>query len=93
MSKRFLKWAEAWIDENVLPGANSDVESYEAMTEQLLDKMFAEAAAANFSNLETKGERERFAPRVLAVVSDRTDFDIDTYVLKTQLAREHEDGD
>jgi hypothetical protein len=30
---------------------------------------------------------------VLAAVSDSTDFDIDAYYLKSQLAQENEDGD
>ena len=25
MSKRFLRWVETWIDENILPGANPDI--------------------------------------------------------------------
>ena len=93
MSNRFLKWAEAWIDENIPPGANTDIESYEARAKRLMEEMFAEAAAANFSNLETKEERERIAPQVLAAVSDNTDFDVDAYGLKILLARENEDGD
>ena len=93
MSNRFLKWAEAWIDENIPPGANTDIESYEARAKRLMEEMFAEAAAANFSNFETKEERERIAPQVLAAVSDSTDFDVNAYGLKILLARENEDGD
>ena len=93
MSKRFLRWAETWIEENIPPGANPDIESHEARAERLTEKLFAEAAAANFSNFEIEEEREQIAPLVLAAVSDSTDFDIDAYVLKTQLAGENEDGD
>ena len=39
---------------------------------------------------ETEEERERIAPLVLAAVSDSTDFDIDAYHLKSQLAQENE---
>jgi len=93
MSKRFLRWAETWIEENIPPGANPDIESHEARAKRLMEQMFAEAAAANFSDFETKEERERIAPLVLAAVSDSTDFDIDAYHLKSQLAQENEDGD
>ena len=55
--------------------------------------MFAEEAAANFSNSETSEERERISPLVLAAVSDSTDFDFNTYTLKYLLAQETEDGD
>ena len=93
MSKRFQNWAKTWIEDNILPGANPDIESHDARAKRLMDEMFAEAAAANFSNSETKEERERIAPQVLAAVSDSTDFDYDTFTLKYLLAQETEDGD
>ena len=91
MSNRFLRWVDTWIEENIPPGANPDIESHEVKTKRLSEKLFAEAAAANFTNFET--ERERVTPLVLAAVSNSTDFDIDAYHLKSQLARENEDGD
>ncbi|UCH54076.1 MAG: DUF768 domain-containing protein [Pseudomonadota bacterium] len=93
MSKRFMRWVEAWIEEHILPGANPDIESHEARAKRLTEKLFAEAAAANFPQFEIEEERERIVPRVLAAVSDSTDFDIDAYHLKSQLAQENEDGD
>jgi len=93
MSQRFLRWAENWIEENIPPGANPDIESHEGRVKRLSEKMFAEAAAANFSSFETEEERERIAPRVLAAVSNSTDFDYNTYALKFLLAQENEDGD
>jgi len=93
MSMRFLKWAETWIEDKIPPGANSDLEKYEDRAERLMKQMYAEAAAANFSDFETKEERERIAPLILAAVSDPTDFDKDTYTLKYLLAQENEDGD
>jgi len=93
MSKRFQRWAESWIDDNIPPGANSDIESYDARAKRLMDEMYAEATAANFSNSETAEEREYLAPLVLDAVSDSTDFDFDTYTLKYLLAQETEDGD
>jgi hypothetical protein len=93
MSNRFLRWADTWIEENIPPGANSDIESYEVKAKRLTEKLFAEAAAVNFTNFETEEERERVTSRVLAAVSDSRDFDIDVYHLKSQLAQENEDGD
>jgi Protein of unknown function (DUF768) len=93
MSKRFLRWVETWIEENIPPGANPDIESHEARAKRLSEKLFAEAAAAGFTNLETAEERQRVPPLVFAAVSDSTDFDIDAYRLKSQLAQENEDGD
>ncbi len=93
MSKRFLRWVETWIEENIPPGANPDIESHEARAMRLTEKLFAEAAAANFSNFETEEERERVVPRVLTAVADSRDWDVDAYVLKSQLAQENEDGD
>ncbi len=93
MSKRFLRWAERWIEDNIPPGANPDIESYAAKAKRLSERMFAEATAAGFSNFETEEERERVAPLILAAASDSTDFDIDAYHLKSLLAQENEDGD
>ena len=83
----------AWIEDNIPPGANPDLESHEARAKRLTEKLFAEAAAANFTNFETEEERDRVLPLVRAAVMDSTDFDIDAYKLKSQLAQENEDGD
>ncbi len=93
MSMRFHRWAETWIEENIAPGANSDLESNAARAERLTSKLFAEAAAAGFSKFEIEEERQRLPLRVQAAVADTTDFDKDAYMLKTQLAMENEDGD
>ncbi len=93
MSMRFHTWAKSWIDENILPGANSDIETYEARTKRLIGEMFAEAAEAKFKKFEMKEEQERLAPMILRAVSDTRDFDYDIYKLKFLLAEELEDGD
>ncbi len=93
MSKRFMRWVETWIEENIPPGANSDLESNEARAKRLTEKLFAEAAAASFTKFETEEERERVTPLILAAVADSTDFDVNAYHLKSQLAMENEDGD
>ena len=93
MSKRFLRWVETWIEENIPPGANPDIESHEAKANRMSEKLFADASMAGFTSVEAEEERERIPPLVLAAVSDSTDFDIDAYDLKSQLAQENEDGD
>lgn len=93
MSNRFLRWAQTWIEENVPPGANSDIESFAARAGRLTQQLSTEAAANGFRDFEIEEERERVAPLVLAAVSDSRDFDIDAYHLKSQLAQENEDGD
>jgi hypothetical protein len=93
MSKRFLRWVETWIEENIPPGANPDIESHQARAKRLTENLFAAAAAAGFTDYETEEERECVPPLVLAAVSNSTDFDYDAYTLKYQLAQENEDGD
>ena len=93
MSKRFLRWVETWIDENILPGANPDIESHEVKAKRLTEKLFAEAVTAGFTTSESEEELGQVLPLVLSAVSDSTDFDIDAYRLKSELARENEDGD
>lgn len=93
MSKRFLRWVETWIEANIPPGANPDIESHDAKAQRMSDKLFAEAAEAGFTTFETEEERQRVVPLVVAAVKDSTDFDIDAYRLKLMLAQENEDGD
>ena len=93
MSKRFQRWAETWIEDNIPPGANPDLENYDDRAKRLMDEMYAEAAAKNFSDSETKEEREHLAPMVLDAVSDSPDFDYDAFTIKYLLAQETEDGD
>lgn len=93
MSKRFLRWVETWIEENIPPGANPDLESHDAKAKRLSEALFAEAATAGFTTVEIDEERVRISPLVLTAVSDSTDFDIDAYRLKSELAQENEDGD
>lgn len=93
MSKRFQKWVEVWIEENVHPHVNADIESNDARTARLTAQMFAEATAAGFSKFEMDEEKERASGQVKATVANATDFDIDHYKLKSALAMENEDGD
>lgn len=93
MSNRFLRWAGTWIEDNIPPGANPDIETYPARAKRLLDKLVAEAADAGFTRAEIEEERARLAPQVLAAASDDRDFDVNAYHLKSLLAQENEDGD
>ncbi len=93
MSKRFLRWVGTWIEENIPPGANPDIESHEVKAKRLTQKLFAEALVAGFTTFEAEEERERVSPLVSTAVADSTDFDIDAYRLKSELANENEDGD
>lgn len=93
MSKRFVRWVENWIEQNIPPGANPDIESHEARAKRLTDQLYLDATAEGFTCVETEEERERVPASVLAAVSDSADFDIGAYHLKLQLAQENEDGD
>ncbi|HIM54480.1 MAG TPA: DUF768 domain-containing protein [Gammaproteobacteria bacterium] len=93
MSMRYNKWASDWIEENIRAGANPDIETYEDKAKRLMREMKVEALEAKFKDFEIKEELTRIAPLVLAVVSDRTEFDIATHELKGLLAEELEDGD
>lgn len=93
MSMRYNKWVSDWIEENILPGANPDVETFGDKAKRLMRQMKVEALEAKFKDFEIKEEQSRIVPLVLAAVSDQTDFDIDKHILKGLLAEELEDGD
>ncbi len=42
MSNRFVRWVETWIEENIPPGANPDLESHDVKAKRLSDKLFSE---------------------------------------------------
>ena len=88
-----MRWVESWIQERIPSGANSDIESYDAKARRLSEILFAEAIDAGFTSFEIEKDREHVLPLVLAAASDSTDFDINAYRLKLQLAQENEDGD
>ncbi|MCW5696817.1 MAG: DUF768 domain-containing protein [Bauldia sp.] len=93
MSKRFQRWVETWIEENVNPHSNTDIESDDARAERLTEQLFAEAAAAGFTTLEIDEERKPIPRLVRAAVTEAVEFDADAYKLKSSLAMENEDGD
>jgi hypothetical protein len=93
MSKRFQNWVRTWIEDNVLPHANTDIETDEARAQRLTKKMLAEAVAANFKKAEIDEEQDRVLRQIRGAISDRQEFDIDAYQLAWRLAMEHEDGD
>lgn len=93
MSKRFLRWVETWIEESIPPGANPDIESHEAKTKRLSNQRFARRPRPALQASRPRKSGSAFCPLVLAPVSDSTDFDIDAYRLKSQLAEVNEDGD
>ena len=72
MSKRFLRWAEAWIEENIPPGANPDIESHDVKAKRLMEKLFADAITAGFTTAESEEERERVQPLLLAAHPPRS---------------------
>jgi len=93
MSKRFRRWVDTWIEENVVPGAHVDIESDEARAKRLTERMFADAAEAGFPTFEIEQERKRVPRLVQAAVAPGADFDIDAFGLESELAREYPDGD
>lgn len=61
-SKRFLRWVETWIEEDIPHGTSPDIESKEAKAKPLTEKLFSEAVISSLTTFETKEERERVPP-------------------------------
>lgn len=93
MSKRFQRWVETWIEDNVVPGAHADIESDEARVKRLMAQITTEANGAGFSKGEIDEERKGIPRQLLAAITASTEFDVDAYQLQWMLAMEHEDGD
>lgn len=93
MSKRFQRWIDEWAEENVLPHANTDIETNDARALRLTKKMLADAHAAGFPKHEIEEEKNRVLRQIQKAISERSDFDPDAYMLAWKLAFENEDGD
>ena len=79
MSKRFLRWIETWIEDNVRSGDGGDLESFEARARRLAERLLGEAKGAGL----LAGEIEQEAGKVHGLVTRKlgtpVEFDLSTF--------------
>ena len=79
MSKRFLRWIDIWIEDNVASGSGGDVEAYDARAVRLAGELLTQAAEQGFRPEEIDEEAERIAGLIEAKLSTKPEFDISQF--------------
>lgn len=79
MSKRFLRWIDVWIEDNVRSGSGGDVESYTDRAVRLSEQLLEKAANEGFRTDEIDEERDKVAALIEKKLSTKPEFDISQF--------------
>ncbi|MNC88758.1 hypothetical protein D3C83_46100 [compost metagenome] len=79
MSKRFQRWIEVWIEDNVASGSGGDVEPFEVRAARLAERLLADAASQGFRQAEIDEEAGKVAGLVQAKLATKKEFDLSTF--------------
>jgi hypothetical protein len=79
MSKRFLRWIDVWIEDNVAHGDGADIESHAVRAKRFADKLLAEAAAGGFGAGEIAEEAGKVQGLIVRKLASAAEFDISTF--------------
>lgn len=76
MSKRLLRWIDAWIEDNVRHGEGGDLEPYAVRAERIAVKVLDGARAGGFRADEIADVEGKVAGIVEAYLAKKPEFDI-----------------
>ncbi len=79
MSKRFLRWIDVWIEDNVPPGDGGDIEKHEVRAQRFTDKLLTEAVAGGFPAEEIAEEAGKVHGLITAKLASTVEFDLSTF--------------
>jgi len=79
MSKRFLRWIDVWIEDNVASGSGGDVEAFDARAARLTGELLATAAAEGFQKDEIDEEATKVAGLIEKKLATKPEFDISQF--------------
>lgn len=79
MSKRFLRWIDNWLEDNVRPGSGGDIEAYDARAARLADELLAEARNQGFRDEEIDEEAGKVAGLIEKTLSTKPEFDLSQF--------------
>ena len=79
MSKRFLRWIDVWIEDNVASGSGGDVEAFDTRARRLAEELLAIAAAAGFKKDEIDEEAAKVAGLIETKLASRPAFDLSQF--------------
>ena len=76
MSKRFLRWVETWIEDNVPKGDGGDIEPFAQRAKRMAEQILAEARSGGFRPDEIAEDEAKVPGLVTAKLSASYDFDL-----------------
>ena len=76
MSKRFLRWIDIWIEDNVPYGSGGDVEAYDVRAKRLSGELLSTAAGEGFGQEEIDEEAAKVAGLIEKQLGTKPEFDI-----------------
>lgn len=79
MSKRFLRWVDRWIEDNVVPGAHRDVTTTEVKAAQMAELCLAAAAGEGFLQAEIDEEVAKLKPLMAKAVNATSEYQADYF--------------
>ncbi|MCW5696818.1 MAG: DUF768 domain-containing protein [Bauldia sp.] len=79
MSKRFMRFAEDWIADNVRPPLNPDLEDATSRNERITRALLDLAALSGFAQKEIEEDCHRLLPLIETATATRRDPDLDRF--------------
>jgi hypothetical protein len=79
MSKRFLRWIDVWIEDNVAHGDGADIESHEVRAKRFAAALLTEAAAGGFGKDEIAEEAGKVQGLITGKLASSAEFDLSTF--------------
>ena len=84
MSKRFLRWIEVWIDDNVPVGDGGDIEPFEARAKRMAAQLLTEAKTQGFRPEEITDEEAKVSGMVSKRLGATVEFDLTDFGARTE---------
>lgn len=84
MSKRFLRWIDSWIEDNVPIGDGADIEPFEQRAKRLAAEILAAANAEGFRPDEIEDEFGKVPGLLTKRLGANVEFDLSTFGGRTE---------
>jgi hypothetical protein len=78
MSKRFVRFAEDWVADNVQPPKNPDLEDFRGRRDRIAREILDLAAKSGFAQTEIDEDAAKVPPLVEAAMQPK-DFDLEGF--------------
>lgn len=84
MSRRFLRWIEVWIEDNVPIGDGGDIEPFAQRAERFAAGLLDAARAQGFRPEEIADEEAKIPALIAGHLGAVVEFDLSTFGARTE---------